>query len=41
MALVPVLENGATIDAEHVGTTGTHRDESDTPWLDGTATGPA
>jgi hypothetical protein len=40
MALVHVLENGARIDAKHVGTTGTHRDESDTLWLDGKATEP-
>jgi hypothetical protein len=36
-----VLENGATISAEHVGSTGSHRDESDTLWLDGVATKPA
>ena len=41
MALVHVLQNGATIDAKHVGTTGSHRDASDTPWLDGKATKPA
>jgi hypothetical protein len=35
MALVHVIKNGAKIDAKHVGTTGTHRDESDTLWLDG------
>jgi hypothetical protein len=40
MALVHVLGNGARIDAKHVGTTGTHRDESDTLWLDGKATEP-
>jgi Domain of unknown function (DUF4287) len=40
MALVHVLRNGATIDARHVGTTGSHRDESDTLWLDGRATKP-
>jgi Domain of unknown function (DUF4287) len=35
MALVHVIKNGATIDAKHVGTTGSHSDESDTLWLDG------
>ena len=37
MALVHVIKNGATIDAKHVGSTGTHRDESDMLWLDGKA----
>lgn len=40
MALVHVIKNGAEIDAKHVGSTGTHRDESDTLWLDGKATKP-
>ena len=40
MALVHVLKNGPTIDAKHVGSTGSHRDESDTLWLDGKATNP-
>jgi hypothetical protein len=40
MALVHVLRNGPTIDAKHVGSTGSHRDESDTLWLDGKATKP-
>jgi hypothetical protein len=40
MALVHVIRNGPEIDAKHVGTTGTHRDESDTLWLDGKATRP-
>ena len=35
MALVHVIKNGPTIDAKHVGSTGSHRDESDTLWLDG------
>ena len=35
MALVHVIRNGAKIDAKHVGTTGSHRDESDMIWLDG------
>lgn len=40
MALVHVIRNGPKIDAKHVGTTGSHRDESDTLWLDGKATRP-
>ncbi|KRA24516.1 hypothetical protein ASD65_08855 [Microbacterium sp. Root61] len=40
MALVHVIKKGPTIDAKYVGTTGTHRDESDTLWLDGKATRP-
>ncbi|MFI6316285.1 DUF4287 domain-containing protein [Nonomuraea sp. NPDC050556] len=35
MALVHVIKKGPAIDAKHVGTTGPHRDESDTLWLDG------
>lgn len=35
MAFVHVLKNGPTIDSKHVGSTGTHRDESDTLRLDG------
>ncbi|MCC3283793.1 DUF4287 domain-containing protein [Arthrobacter caoxuetaonis] len=41
MALVHVIRNGPKIDAKHVGTTGTHRDESDMLWLDGAATKPS
>lgn len=41
MALVHVIKNGATIDQKHVGSTGTHRDASDTLWLDGKASKPA
>ena len=41
MALVHVIKNGPTIPAKHVGTTGTHRDATDTLWLDGKATRPA
>jgi hypothetical protein len=40
MALVHVITKGATIDAKHVGTTGSHRDESETLWLDGVASKP-
>ncbi|WP_433056915.1 DUF4287 domain-containing protein [Dactylosporangium sp. CS-033363] len=38
MALVHVIKNGPAIPGKHVGTTGAHRDESDTLWLDGRAT---
>lgn len=41
MALVHVIKKGPQIDKKHVGSTGTHRDESDTLWLDGQATKPA
>lgn len=41
MALVHVIKKGPTIDAKHVGADGSHRDESDTLWLDGKATKPA
>jgi hypothetical protein len=41
MAMVHVITKGPTIARKHVGTTGTHRDESDTLWLDGKATRPA
>ncbi|MEE1736301.1 DUF4287 domain-containing protein [Streptomyces sp. BE147] len=40
MALVHVFKKGATIDAKHVGSSGSHRDESDTLWLDGKKTRP-
>lgn len=40
MALVHVIKNGPKIDAKHVGSTGPHRDESDTLWLDGKDTRP-
>lgn len=36
MALVHVIRNGPEIDAKHVGTTGSQRDDSATLWLDGT-----
>ncbi|GAA4723527.1 DUF4287 domain-containing protein [Isoptericola chiayiensis] len=41
MAMVHVITKGPQIDAKHVGSTGTHRDASDTLWLDGAATRPA
>lgn len=37
MAFFHVLKNGPTISDEHVGTTGTHRDESTELHLDGKA----
>ena len=40
MAMVHVIKNGPQISTKHVGTDGTHRDESDTLWLDGVATKP-
>ncbi len=40
MALVHVIKKGPKIDQRHVGTTGSHRDETDTLWLDGKATKP-
>lgn len=40
MALIHVIKNGPQIGSKHVGTTGTHRDDSDTLWLDGKATNP-
>ena len=40
MAMVHVVKNGPGISDKHVGSTGTHRDESDTLWLDGKATKP-
>lgn len=40
MAIVHVIKNGATISAKHVGSDGTHHDNSDTLWLDGKAARP-
>ncbi len=40
MALVHVIKKGPRIDAKHVGSTGSHRDASDTLWLDGKASRP-
>lgn len=37
MAFHSVLKNGATISEKHVGTSGSHRDESTVLRLDGTA----
>lgn len=41
MALVHVIQKGPQIDAKHVGTAGSHRDSSDTLWLDGQASKPS
>lgn len=41
MALVHVIKKGTQIDAKHVSSSGTHRDESDTLWLDGKASKPS
>ncbi|MEA5055808.1 MAG: DUF4287 domain-containing protein [Propionicimonas sp.] len=40
MALVYVIRNGPKIDSKHVGSGGTHADESEVLWLDGIATRP-
>lgn len=40
MALVHVIQKGPTISSKHVGSDGTHRDASETLWLDGIATKP-
>ncbi|PRY66970.1 uncharacterized protein DUF4287 [Glaciihabitans tibetensis] len=40
MALVHVIKKGPRIDSKHVGTAGSHRDESATLWLDGKASNP-
>ncbi len=41
MALVHVIKNGPMINSKHVGSAGSHRDATDTLWLDGRATRPA
>jgi len=40
MAMVHVITKGPQISTTHVGSSGTHRDASDTLWLDGRATRP-
>jgi hypothetical protein len=40
MALVHVIKHGPVAPDKHVGSTGSHRDESATLWLDGAATKP-
>jgi len=37
MALVHVIKHGTKLDSKHVGSTGTHRDETDELRLDGIA----
>lgn len=41
LALVHVIQKGPTISEKHVGTEGSHRDESTALWLDGMATNPS
>jgi len=41
MAFVHVVKNGPTISEKHVGTGGTHSDESTELWLDGKNNRPA
>ncbi|WP_402463087.1 DUF4287 domain-containing protein [Isoptericola aurantiacus] len=41
MAMVHVVTKGPQIGDKHVGSSGSHRDASDTLWLDGAATRPA
>ncbi len=40
MAMAHVIRNGPQIGSKHVGSSGSHRDASDTLWLDGIATRP-
>lgn len=40
MAIVHVIKNGPTISDAHVGSAGSHRDDSAELWLDGAATKP-
>ena len=40
MAMVHAITKGPKIASTHVGSTGSHRDDSDTLWLDGAATRP-
>jgi hypothetical protein len=40
-AMTQVIRKGPQISTKHVGSAGSHRDESDTLWLDGKATRPA
>ncbi|WP_308466442.1 DUF4287 domain-containing protein [Rathayibacter soli] len=41
MAMVHVIKNGPTISEKHVGSEGSHRDESTELWLDGKNSRPA
>ncbi|ACZ32342.1 hypothetical protein Xcel_3342 [Xylanimonas cellulosilytica DSM 15894] len=40
MAMAQVIRKGERISDKHVGSDGSHRDASDTLWLDGAATNP-
>lgn len=40
VALVHVIKKGPEISSKFVGTSGSHRDDSDTLWLEGKATKP-
>jgi hypothetical protein len=40
MAMVHVIQKGPQIPGKHVGSGGTHSDESDMLWLDGVASKP-
>ena len=40
MAMVHVIQKGSAISAKHVGSTGSHRDETEVLWLDGAGTKP-
>lgn len=40
MAMVRVIQHGPHIGSKHVASAGSHRDESETLWLDGVATKP-
>ena len=40
MALVHVIKKGPVIESKHVGSAGSHRDDSEVLWLDGRATKP-
>lgn len=41
MAIVHIVKNGPTISEKHVGSGGTHRNESTELWLDGQTNRPA
>ncbi|WP_024793950.1 DUF4287 domain-containing protein [Tomitella biformata] len=41
MAVVHIVKNGPTISDKHVGSAGSHRDESTELWLDGKNSKPA
>lgn len=40
MAMVHVITKGSKISDKHVGSGGTHRDDSDELWIDGKASRP-